>query len=206
MGEKKVESPAVKASRIAFFRKTFVAVIFVISVLGGLAVGIFINRHYLEGQFVSGGVGNTLSTQSIIYPNRVSLDAITNVIKSSQSSISFLGDTIKSRNVLDVINEKAENGVALKLVFGQGAPLSEGSPIFYLYNKGLRQMYVDTVPASQPMMVIDSRYLLLGTSGYSTEMSEKTTGMFLLLDSPQLAKEAEKFIEGRAELSKRVRE
>lgn len=206
MGEKKVESPAIKASRIAFFRKTFLGVIFVICVLGGLAVGIFINRHFLDGQFVSGGVGNTLSAQSIFYPNRISLDAIINVIKGSQSSISFLGDTIKSRIVLDTINEKAENGIALKLVFGQGAPLSEGSPIFYLYNKGLRQMYVDTVPASQPMMVIDGRYLLLGTSGYSTEMSEKTTGMFLLLDSPQLAKEAEKFIEGRAELSKRVRE
>jgi hypothetical protein len=206
MAEKKVESPAVKASRIAFFRKTFMGIIFVICVLGGLAVGIFINRHFLEGQFVSEGIGNTLSAQSIFYPNRISLEAVINVIKGSQSSISFLGDTIKSRMVLDAISEKAENGVALKLIFGQGAPLSEGSPIFYLYNKGLRQIYVDTIPASQPLMVIDSRYLLLGTSGYSTEMSEKTTGIFLLLDSPKLAKEAEKFIEGRAELAKRVRD
>lgn len=206
MGEKKVESPVVKAGRIALFRKTFLGVIFVISVLGGLASGIFINRHFLDGQFVRGGVGNTLSAQAIFYPNRVSLDAIINVIKGSQSSISFVGDTIKSRVVLDEINAKAEAGVALKLVFGQGAPLSEGSPIFYLYGKGLRQMYVDSSPASQPMMVIDGRYLLIGTSGYSSEMSEKTTGMFLLLDSPQLASEAEKYISTRAELSKRVRE
>jgi len=206
MAEKKVESPTVKANRVALFRKTFMSVIFVICVLGGLAVGIFISRHFLYGRFVPAGVGNTFSAQPIFYPNRISLEGVINVIKGSQSSLSFLGDTIKSRAVLDAINEKAEAGIALNLVFGRGAPLLEGSPIFYLYGKGIRQIYVDRLLASQPIMVIDDRYLLLGTNAYSTEMSEKSTGIFLLVDSPALAQQVQKYIEERVGQSKRVKD
>ena len=205
MGEKKVEAPAKKAGRVAFLTKTFMMWLTALCVLGGLSVGILVQRTFLKGRFVA-NIGNTFKAELVFYPNDASLSALEGFLSHSKRSIIVLADTIKSQRILDLLIAKMEEGVTVRVIFGKGVALGEGSPAFYLYSKGLRELYVDELVGSSPIILMDEQYVMLGTSGLSSTSASRESGMFAIFDSPALAEQTFSYLKERLQVARRVKQ
>lgn len=203
MGEKKVETPAKKANRIAFLSKTFLAIVTAFCILGGLSLGIFVQRCYLKGRFVPVG-GNTFKSEVLFYPNEGTLVAVEKMLSGAERSINIVTDTIKSKRILDVLLAKSAEGIPVRVVFGKGASLGEGGAVFHLFNNGLREIYVDEIASSSPLILIDDKYVLVGSAGLSTTAAGQSSGAFVLVDSPDIAEKVHGHIKDRVQKARKV--
>ena len=204
MAEKKIETPIKKGVNKRIYGKIFFSVIVAICVLGGLSIGIFVQRHFVKGMFVPQGIGNSFKGKAIFYPDPETITAVVSVINSASKEVLVMSDAISAKVVIEALLAKMQEGIPVRLILDRNISLDSNSPIGYLYKQGMREIFLDELSSTNQIMIIDSRYVILGNAPFSTRAASDTAGSFIVLDSFEIAQESRDYFRERYKKATRV--
>lgn len=202
----KIETPAKKTARKKIYGKTLLIITFVICVLGGISSGIGLQRYFLSGKFIASGVGNSFKAKPIFYPNEAALQILVGLVSSAKEEILIMTNGLASKTMIEEIISKAKDGVAVRVIFDRNTSLDKDSPVGYLYTNGLRELFLDELPASNQIMLIDNRYAVIGNGAFSTRAASETAASFIMVDSFEVAGICREYFRERYKKATRIEE
>lgn len=209
MADKKENKPAAAVATKVYNRVYILAVV-IVGLLSGLSLGWWVMQHYVNGKYVAGGIGNSFSAQPLFFPdNGKKLQAILVLLRSSKSEILLMADTISSKEMVDTIAERANSGIRTYIILSNGIASGDMpgglSPVaHYMLECGITEVFVDAIPSTNQVIIVDNRYVIVGNGGFSTRAEADTAGSLVVVESMELAAKFKEYFIGRGDTAKKL--
>lgn len=208
MAENKPESPAQKEARKKFLKKLFVISIHTILAFSGVFLGLTIQKYYIRGEFIPGGVGNTTQTSLAVYPNEVALNFPIDIINKAEKEILIMAKTIQSKSMIDALSAKVQKGVRVVIILNredaEASQSAENSPTEYMRKVGIVEVVMDSIISTQHTIIVDSAHIMVGNGGFSSRASSSTSATFMAVRAPSEAVTLREYFLDRYQKSDRL--
>lgn len=189
------------------FSSIFMLGVFLTCVFGGIALGVWVNKHFLRGRYFSDSsqsvVNQKLKVLPVYFPSSdgKSLQVLVNLINQANEEVIIVANVLSAKSLVDAAANKARDGK--KVIILLNISNKDSGPVQYMRQQGLSNIFFDSLPSGNQMILVDKKFTATGNIGFSTKAEKSTVGAMLVVEDEELAQQLREFIKQRLSTSTR---